>query len=144
MRFIRTTLAALAALVVVHARDAVAQDSTALTKTTMQGIFSDPQAERGKEIYLGQCVSCHTPESHTGPTFLGTWIGQKLVELYKYIVETMPKSDPGSLQPQAYVDALAYMLKLNAMPPGTDELPADTTVLGKIKIDTVKAAGASR
>jgi hypothetical protein len=48
----------------------------------------------------------------------------------------MPKIDPGSLQPNEYAQVLAYMLKLNGLPAGQKELPADVAVLKSIRIDT--------
>ena len=74
------------------------------------------EAARGNEVYLMQCKSCHTPASHTGVVFANSWHGKPLSELYTYIVERMPKNEPGSLQPYEYADVLAYLLKLNEMP----------------------------
>jgi S-disulfanyl-L-cysteine oxidoreductase SoxD len=50
----------------------------------------------------------------------------------------MPKNEPGSLAPEEYADVLAYLLQLNGMPAGERDLPADSTALKRIRIDTVK------
>jgi hypothetical protein len=52
----------------------------------------------------------------------------------------MPKNDPGSLADEDYVDAIAYLLRLNGMPVGTRELPADSLALTRIRIDSSLAA----
>ena len=56
----------------------------------------------------------------------------------------MPKNEPGSLDPQHYADLVAYLLKLNAMPPGPTELPPDAAALQKIKIVTPPATARKR
>ena len=105
------------------------------TRTTRSGVYTAAQASRGNDVYLMQCKSCHTPASHTGVTFANSWHGKPLSELYTYIVERMPKNEPGSLQPYEYADVLAYLLKLNEMPAGDEELPADSVALRKIRVE---------
>jgi len=50
----------------------------------------------------------------------------------------MPKNEPGSLQPDEYADVLAYLLKLNDFPSGSEALPADSLALKKIRIEVGK------
>jgi hypothetical protein len=47
----------------------------------------------------------------------------------------MPKNDPGSLAPDDVADVMAYLLKMNAMPVGPNELPADVDSLRKYRIE---------
>ena len=47
----------------------------------------------------------------------------------------MPKSDPGSLTPAEYAQAIAYLLKINDVPAGDHELPPDGEVLKKIRVE---------
>jgi len=108
------------------------------TRSTASGVYTADQAVRGRDTYLMQCKSCHTPESHTGTTFATWWDRKPLSELYQFIVTRMPKNEPGSLQPQEYIEVVAYLLKLNDMPSGSDELPADSVALKKIRIETAK------
>ncbi len=86
-------------------------------------------------MYLLNCQSCHTPVSHTGAVFVEKWEGHRLSELYEFIRTAMPKSDPGSLTQREYIVVLAYLLKMNGMPAGKDELPADSLELQKIRIE---------
>jgi len=118
---------------------APAADSTRSTRT---GVYTTGQASRGIEVYALNCQSCHTPATHTGPLFVAKWDGHLLSELYEYIRTSMPKSDPGSLSRREYILVLAYLLKMNGMPAGKDELPADSLGLKKIRIE-LKAAGDS-
>ncbi len=107
--------------------------------STAEGVYSREQAVRGEDAYMGYCRSCHTPESHNSDTFVSTWNGKPLAELFDYILERMPKNEPGSLSRQEVVDVVAYLLRLNRMPQGTDELPADSAALKKIRFDVQKS-----
>jgi len=102
--------------------------------TTRKGVFSAEQAQRGRDVYLGNCRSCHTPETHTGATFNATWNGRPLAQLYSFIRERMPKNDPGTLSDEEYADVLAYLLALNRMPAGRSELAPDSTAMKTVRI----------
>jgi hypothetical protein len=47
----------------------------------------------------------------------------------------MPKNDPGNLAPEDVADVMAYLLKMNAMPVGPSELPANADSLRKFRIE---------
>jgi hypothetical protein len=55
----------------------------------------------------------------------------------------MPKTDPGSLDPHDVADLVAYLLKLNHMPAGPNELSSDTSALRRIGIDTTSSSTTS-
>lgn len=91
---------------------------------------------RGRDIYAGMCAGCHPAVTHVGPVFTALWAGKPLSELYNFIKVQMPKNDPGSLSLDSYVDVITYLLRLNGMPVGYDELPVDSLALAKIRIDS--------
>ena len=107
-------------------------------RSTASGVYTEEQATRGRDTYQMQCKSCHTPASHTGATFASWWDRKPLSELFQFVTTRMPKNEPGSLQPDEYADVIAYLLKLNEMPSGREELPADSVALKKIRIETGK------
>ena len=109
--------------------------------TTKDGVYTREQAMRGEDVYAGNCKSCHTPESHAGPVFTARWNGKPLLELYTYVRDQMPKNDPGTLSPQENADVVAYMLRMNRLPQGDKDLPADTVVLRRIRILIGNAGG---
>ena len=118
---------------------AVAQGgANGATRTTAAGVYSAEQANRGRDTYAMQCKSCHTPASHTGVTFAQWWDRKPLSELYQFILTRMPKNEPGSLQPDEYVDVMAYLLKLNDLPSGDAPLPADSLAMKRIRIEVGK------
>lgn len=123
-----------------HASSSAAKAKTASTDTvkgptTLDGVYTDEQASRGKDVYLSSCRSCHTPQSHTGATFNKWWRGKHLSDLFAFVSTRMPKNDPGSLAPEDVADVMAYLLKMNAMPVGPAELPADADSLKPIRIE---------
>jgi mono/diheme cytochrome c family protein len=125
-------------------RDAVAQAGKA-TKTapltTLSGVYTNEQASRGRDVYMGSCKSCHSPESHTGATFVKFWKGKQLSELFDFVSTKMPKNDPGSLAPEDAADVVAYLLKMNAMPVGKTELYPDVDSLKHFRIETKRSSG---
>ena len=137
MRWAGATVIALAAAGL--SQPARAQSSVPQSaRSTASGVYTDEQATRGRDTYAMQCKSCHTPASHTGPTFASWWDRKPLSELYQFVTTRMPKNEPGSLQPDEYVDLIAYLLKLNDLPSGSEPLPADSAALKKIRIDVGK------
>jgi mono/diheme cytochrome c family protein len=122
---------------------AVSAGATPGAPSTLSGVYTDEQASRGKDVYLGSCRSCHTPASHTGATFNKWWRGKQLSDLFLFVSTRMPKNDPGSLAPDDVADVMAYLLKMNAMPVGKEELPPDADSLKKIRIETKRSSATS-
>lgn len=108
-------------------------------KSTTDGVYTREQAARGQQVFITLCKSCHTPESHTTPAFVSKWEGKPLSELLQYIRDEMPKNEPGSLAAEEYADVLAYILRLNRMPAGADELPADTNQMKSVRVEMMSS-----
>jgi S-disulfanyl-L-cysteine oxidoreductase SoxD len=104
-------------------------------QSTMSGVYSAPQATRGEETYMAVCVSCHPAGTYKAAGFKATWKGRPLAELFDQVREKMPKNDPASLSQQEYIQVIAYLLKINDVPPGDTDLPADPEALKKIRIE---------
>lgn len=107
--------------------------------STNVGVYTNEQANRGKNVYAGSCRSCHSATSHTGEVFAGWWQNKRLSELYNFIATQMPKNDPGTLAPEDVADVVAYLLKMNEMPTGSAELYPDADSLKKFWIDAKHA-----
>ncbi len=111
--------------------------------STLDGVYSSAQAERGLEIYTDHCVMCHAKDftgspgapALTGPAFLFTWDGMTMAALFDYIKTMMPPGEVGSLTDQEYADALAIILKANMFPAKDGaELTADDAALAAVAI----------
>jgi len=125
----------LAALVV----QTEAQSPGGEMRSTMAGVYTQDQAEQGREVFGGLCRSCHTSPAHT-PEFKASWTGRPLSGLFEFVRDEMPKDNPGTLTAREIVLAVAYTLNALGMPPGDTELPADPAALARIRIDTVLAS----
>lgn len=104
------------------------------------GVFTEEQAARGGELFARRCAGCHGAQLQggMGPRLApldGSWQGLALAELYRFVSTNMPMDAPGSLEPQQYADALAFVLASNGYAAGEAELPADPEALQAIVID---------
>ena len=132
------TRVAMAAVIIlastVAARVGAQTSAPAAPKTTKSRVYSAAQAARGEQLYMNTCVSCHPPATYKGAVFLN-WQGRSLADLLEFLTDKMPKNDPGSLTPKEYMDVVAYLLKINSMPAGRVELPANPVTLRGITIN---------
>ena len=110
------------------------------------GFYTEEQAARGEDQYYSACAVCHLESLAgsfyapplTGETFMAAWSDQSVDDLYNRTRLTMPGDAAGSLSRQAYIDIVAYMLKANQFPAGTEELKAEPDVLKAIRIAVAK------
>ena len=120
-----------------------AAKTTVNANSTLSGVYTNAQATRGRYVYLGSCKACHTAESHTGALFAQWWKGKQLSDLYQFILERMPKNDPGTLAEEDVADVVAFLLKLNQMPVGKNEIYPSVDSLKKFRIDLKSKGGTS-
>ena len=104
-------------------------------QSTMVGVYTAAQAARGEETYMAVCVSCHPAGTYKAAGFKANWKGRPLSDLFDQVREKMPKNDPGGLSTQEYVQLVAYLLRINDVPPGDTDLSADGEAMKKIRID---------
>ena len=109
---------------------AAAQDANPKIWT---GVYSKPQAERGKVRFLSDCATCHNFDLQgqgtrgpalTGVPFMTNWETQDLKSLFAK-VQTMPRNNPASLPDAVYMDIMTYILQANAFPEGDRDLSAE-------------------
>ena len=117
-----------------QAKAAAQKTKPSAARTTLSGIYTDAQVSRGEETYHASCVSCHPRGTYAGPSFKVNWGGRPLSDLYDWVLNKMPKNDPGTLTPEQSVDVIAYILKENGMPIGKTTIPTDETALRAILI----------
>jgi S-disulfanyl-L-cysteine oxidoreductase SoxD len=111
-------------------------------KTTMDGVYTAAQAQRGKTQYSQSCATCHMDDLSgsgqalplAGDAFIGTWEGQSVADLMGLIHDTMPQDKPGTLTPDQTLDTIAYLLQYNQFPAGKEELKNDPNELKNIII----------
>ena len=114
--------------------DAQSTDSTA-GKSVWQGVYTEEQATRGDTEHQNNCSSCHGTEKYAGDAFTKNWVGRTVFDLFDQIRTTMPDDNPGGLSAQQYKDVVAYILKTNGIPAGTDSLSNDPEAMRLLRID---------
>jgi len=108
-----------------------------LEQISGEGLYTDAQAERGRQVFARTCASCHaeTPgadvgqsyvPSILGETFSSRWTGSVVANLFDTVRQTMPDGAPNSLSAAEYADVTAYLLKLNEYSAGTRELDSES------------------
>jgi hypothetical protein len=97
-------------------------------------LYTLDQAERGAEVFLEICSTCHTPLDFTRSEFRAVWAGTTVYELFRWISTAMPKDAPGRLDPEQYAAVFSFILRENGLPAGTDELGADLEALGRHRL----------
>jgi mono/diheme cytochrome c family protein len=85
------------------------------------------------------CAECHTAPEFGDAAFKAKWARRSVGDLYEYIHTSMPDNAPGILTEQQAVDAVAYILQLNGVTPGSAQLPPDAARLGGISLAGIRS-----
>src|SRR5262245_57306771 len=117
-----------------------AAQNTTPRRNVSEGVYTEEQAERGKAAYDTQCSSCHLSDlSGQGfapalveDMFKSRWQEGNVGDLFTVVKQTMPQDKPGSLTDKEYVEIVAFLLKSNRYPAGTQELPPDAKALNEV------------
>lgn len=120
---------------------AAAQEDVKSRKTAVRDpVYTTAQAERGKQVYQANCITCHLAEldgsanptaEARGAPLVGTRFVQdfgesKVSALFNKMKRDMPSGRPGTLADQQYLDVATYVLQRNSFPAGSAELTVDT------------------
>ena len=108
----------------------------------MTGLFTE-EAKTGETAYRKVCASCHGADLHsteaeapelTDGAFKFGWQGMTRAERFDTIRNTMPPGRRGSLDDQAYLDIVAYILRFNKISVGKQAPQPDINMLKQIVI----------
>ncbi|SRR5712691_3221718 len=100
-------------------------------RTVWDGVYTAAQATRGEAAFDGYCRSCHNA-AFQGPRFIDRWREDRLSSLFNFMSTKMPRDSPGSASQAEYLDIVAYILSLNGLPAGAQELTA--SAVGNIQV----------
>ena len=114
--------------------------------TVWDGVYTEPQARRGRTEYMQACASCHaedlrgkgTAPSLVEESFAFQWGDTSVGDLFVRTRTLMPSDRPNSLSSQSYIDIIAFILESNKFPPGEKELDASPDALRQIRITTAR------
>jgi mono/diheme cytochrome c family protein len=137
---------ALSAIVIVCFMFVAAAFAQSAGPSVWDGVFTEEQVKRGAAAYQRDCSNCHGPGLEggdmtpplVGGAFTSNWNDLTVGDLFERIRQTMPLDNPGKLSRQQNTDVIAFILKTNAWPSGTTELPAEVGALKQIKIQSTK------
>ena len=102
-------------------------------RTTLDGVYTEAQAERGAGEFSRHCARCHgenldgigaAPMLYSS-RFIDRFREDSLRGLFDYTAANMPldaRPAPGGLRETQYLDLLAYLLSVNDQPSGAGEL----------------------
>jgi glucose/arabinose dehydrogenase/mono/diheme cytochrome c family protein len=124
---------------------AVAQTS----RSVLDGVYTEEQANRGKSAYAERCSHCHGAELRggdeapalTGDAFLANWRNHSVNELFDKVRVSMPPDRPGTLSRQQDSDILAYIFAANKFPTSGVELTTQSEPLKQIKFEAPVSSG---
>ncbi len=102
--------------------------------STREGVYTVEQAQRGKEIMRDVCAECHMDDEFMG-TFIKSWAGASVGDLFEEVSTKMPEDRPGSLRPRQYAQVLAYIFQLNGLPAGEVPMSSGIEELKEIIIE---------
>ncbi len=134
-----TCAVALFCVAVVALPAAQQQDDVKSRKDVRDPVYTTAQAERGKQVYEANCVTCHLADLDgsanptagargaplTGTRFVQDFGEKKVSALFNKMKRDMPSGRPGALTDQEYLDAATYVLQKNNFPAGPAELTTE-------------------
>lgn len=93
------------------------------------GPYTDKQAEDGHLQFNNHCAECHGPklDGALGPNlhdakFQAIFAGKPVSDLRDFVYENMPQNAPKSLNDKELYPILAWILKKNNVPAGSQPL----------------------
>jgi mono/diheme cytochrome c family protein len=109
------------------------QQAPPRTRTVLDGVYTQTQAERGLRSYTEHCSRCHrdnlrgNPEALglTGTRFIEAWREDTLFSLFDHMATRMPREPRQTLPTPVYVDIVAFILQFNGYPAGERELSVE-------------------
>ena len=152
-RLVVLALAAGCVIDVAHAAlaleaSAKAAQNPSVKQSVWDGVYTNAQATRGERTYGRSCEQCHGADLSGDPvmeipalsldSFMTSWNGKSVKDLFDTVKRSMPKDKPGSLGTGAYIDVVSYLLQANSFPSGTQELPRAPEQLDGILIERSK------
>ena len=124
------------------------------SRSSMDGVYSEAQAKRGRELYADQCIECHGHDLEgkyesaplSGDEFRNNWEGLDLDKLFVRIFITMSGDAPGMISTgppkpltrDQTADLVAFLLYFNGMPAGKTDLSTRAEVLRTIRFESPK------
>ena len=108
--------------------------SEQVPETSMDGIYTAQQAQRGAGLFESLCARCHSVQEFSGRSFDAIWAGVPAAALYARIANTMPLDQPGSLGIPQVLALMAHIFNENGMPASSRPLEGDMDFMMSITL----------
>jgi S-disulfanyl-L-cysteine oxidoreductase SoxD len=120
---------------------APAQTTTAAAAPTgaPAGLFSQAQANRGRDSFRSMCTECHTAGEFSDNAFKVKWSRRSVGDLYEFIHTAMPDDAPGILTEAQAIDLTAYILEMNGFESGSRQMQPDQAALDAISLSALRS-----
>jgi mono/diheme cytochrome c family protein len=122
-------------------------DSSAKSKSKhkVPALYTEDQAAKGALAYFQNCAMCHGPlldgqsSGYSGPALKGPEFADPsydfhLSDIFNFVAKLMPAATPGSLTHEQDVEIMAFILKQNGYPAGSNELVYEDAEKSKVPI----------
>ena len=103
------------------------------------GLFSQAQANRGRDQFRSMCTECHTAGEFSDQTFKVKWARRSVGDLYEFIHTSMPDDAPGILTEAQALDLVSYILEMNGFAPGSRQMEADQAALDGVSLSALRS-----
>ena len=121
---------------------AVGEDAAAVPVSS--GVYTDEQADLGRQAYALRCASCHGADLEGGfgprlaPLDPFQFALSPLARPFAFMRSQMPFGAPGTLDDEVYPWILAHILRQNGYPSGPEPLPLDVDALAAFVLDVAR------
>jgi len=110
----------------------------AAAATAPAGLFSQAQANRGRDRFRSMCTECHTTGEFTDNAFKVKWSRRSVGDLYEFIHTAMPDDAPGILTEAQAIELVTFILDENGFEPGSRQMEPDPAALDQISLAALR------
>jgi cytochrome c5 len=103
------------------------------------GLFSQAQANRGRDQFRSMCTECHTAGEFSDNAFKVKWSRRSVGDLYEFIHTSMPDDAPGILTESQAIDLTSYILEMNGFESGSRQMQTDQAALDGISLSALRS-----
>lgn len=103
------------------------------------GLFSQAQANRGRDSFRSMCTECHTAGEFADNAFKVKWSRRSVGDLYEFIHTAMPDDAPGILTEAQAIDLTTYILEMNGFESGSRQMQTDQAALDAISLAALRS-----
>jgi mono/diheme cytochrome c family protein len=107
--------------------------------TAPAGLFSQAQANRGRDRFRSMCTECHTTGEFTDNAFKVKWARRSVGDLYEFIHTAMPDDAPGILTEAQALELVSFILDENGFEPGSRQMEPDQAALDQISLAALRS-----